>query len=363
VARRLLLWLAYLFAVLAFFEGSARLALGNRTFYDRIFSGDSTTYRLSWLERRASSGSPTTYPIDEFSPTLGWKLKPNLRDVDAFRGKLVNSNARGLRGRREFGYAKPPGVFRILVLGDSFAFGDDVGDEDAFPHVLQELLPQVEVLNLGVHGYGHDQMLLYLQEEGLRYQPDLVLLGFLPLDMGRNILAFRDYAKPRFVLRDGKLVLTHSPVPSVEETLAAERYGSRFLDLIRILEARLRSRSGAAARETKELTLAILDEIRAEAEAAGARAVYAYLPAFAELTHPDPSKTPDERFFFDYCENRGIPAIYLRPYFLSKLELGFEFEVWDHWSEFEHRIAAEGIAAELLARGLMPMAGVPRAEP
>jgi hypothetical protein len=285
---------------------------------------------------------------------LGWRVEPNLRNLEAYRGKVLSTNSRGLRGRTEYGHEKPPEAFRIVVLGDSFTFGEEVGDEETYSHVLQELLPQAEVLNFGVHGYGHDQMLLYLQEEGLRYKPDLVLLGFLTVDMERNILAFRDYAKPRFELREGKLVLTHSPVPSVAETLAAERYWPRFFDLVSMLRAGYRFRSGAATRESKQLTLAILDEMRATAEAAGARVAFAYLPAFGELTKPDLPKTLPERFFFGYCEERKIPAIYLRPYFLPKLKQGAEFQVYGHWGPLEHRIVAEGIAAELLGQGLVP---------
>ena len=259
VARRVFTWLAYLLAVLAFFEGSARLALRNEAFSKRVSGNDDATWRRRWLERHARLGTPLDYGFDEWSPTLGWKVKPNLRDTEAFRGKPLSTNSRGLRGSVEHSYEKPPGVFRIVVLGDSFTFGEEVGDEETYSHYLQELLPQVEVLNLGVHGYGHDQMLLYLQEEGLRYKPDLVLLGFLTVDMERNILAFRDYAKPRFVLRDGKLVLTHSPVPSVEETLAADKHWPRFFDLVSMLQAGYRFRSGAATREAKQLTLAILE--------------------------------------------------------------------------------------------------------
>jgi hypothetical protein len=72
-----------------------------------------------------------------------------------------------------------------------------------------------EVLNLGVHGYGHDQMLLYLREEGLRYRPDVVLLGFVQIDMPRNQLSFRDYAKPRFGVRRR---LSRRNVPGVPRT-------------------------------------------------------------------------------------------------------------------------------------------------
>ena len=354
MARRLAGWLAYLLALLLFFEGSARLALGNEAFSKRVSGNDDATWRRRWLERHARLGTPIEHGFDEWSPTLGWKVKPNLRDTEAFRGKPLSTNSRGLRGPVEHNYEKPPGVFRIVVLGDSFTFGEEVGDEETYSHYLQELLPQTEVLNLGVHGYGHDQMLLYLQEEGLRYKPDLVVLGFLTVDMERNILAFRDYAKPRFELREGKLVLTHSPVPSVAETLAAESYRSGFFDLVTMLRAGYRLRSGAATREAKQLTLAILDGMRATAEAAGARVAFAYLPAFGELTKPDLPKTLPERFFFGYCEDRKIPAIYLRPYFLPKLKQGVEFKVYGHWSPIEHRIVAEGIAAELVAQGLVP---------
>jgi hypothetical protein len=41
------------------------------------------------------------------------------------------------------------------------------------------MLPHTEVINMGVHGYGHDQMLILFGEEGVKYEPDIVILGFL----------------------------------------------------------------------------------------------------------------------------------------------------------------------------------------
>ena len=114
------------------------------------------------------------------------------------------------------------------MLGDSFTFGEDVGDDETYSHHLEQLLPGTEVINLGVHGYGHDQMLIYLREEGVRYRPDVVILGFLTGDMERNVLSFRDYAKPRFVLDGGKLALRNSPVPPPAEMAAAEKWRSKF---------------------------------------------------------------------------------------------------------------------------------------
>jgi hypothetical protein len=49
-------------------------------------------------------------------------------------------------------------------------------------------------------GYEHDQMPLYLEEVGAGFQPDVVLLGFVHLDMERNLLGFSDFATPWFTL-------------------------------------------------------------------------------------------------------------------------------------------------------------------
>ncbi len=353
MSRRLLGWLAYLLGVLLFFEAGARLALSNETLFRRLVLQDEASWRLRWVRRRAATRS-LQFSFDQWSPTLGWKPKPNVHDLEAFAGRPLTTNSRGLRGGRDYPYEKPPGVFRIVVLGDSFTFGEEVGDDDTYAHHLEGLLPGVEVVNLGVHGYGHDQMLLYLQEEGVRYHPDLVLLGFLSDDMIRNTLAFRDYAKPRFVLEGGRLVQERTSVPPPDAMIAAEPYRSRLWDLLTMARARYRDRNGQQYREAQQLTLALLDEMRATAVAAGARPVFFYLPVYGEITKPDLPKTLRERFFFGYCDDRGIASLYLRPYFIAAMAKGTELKVYGHWGPVEHRVAAEGLAAELVARGLVP---------
>ena len=61
-------------------------------------------------------------------------------------------STQGLRDR-EFAVPKPPGLLRILVLGDSVAFGHGVAASEAFPRVLEDLLNSadrpVEVVNGG----------------------------------------------------------------------------------------------------------------------------------------------------------------------------------------------------------------------
>jgi len=240
-----------------------------------------------------------------------------------------------------------------VVLGDSFTFGEEVGDEETFSHRLQSLLPNSEVLNLGVHGYGHDQMLLYLKEEGLRYHPDLVILGFMPDDMERNVLSFRDYAKPHFAVKDGRLELTTGPIPRPKETVAAERWRSKFGDLLTMARSRYEWRSGRTSATTRELTWAILDEMKAASEAAGAKPAFAYLPVYGEIPRLDDEMTGRERAFFAYCKERGIASLYVQPAFGAKAKQGTKFKTEGHWGPVEHRTAAEGLASELTAKGLV----------
>jgi len=343
----------YGLAVVAFFEASARLALRNDRFFRRVAGEDDASWRLRWVKRHAKR--PGIYfDFDAFSPTRGWALRPGIRDLRVFHGSTLNSNSHGLRGRDEFEYAKPPETTRIVVLGDSFTFGEEVSDDETYSRQLARRLPGVEVLNLGVHGYGHDQMLIYFLEEGLKYHPDVVLLGFVSDDMERNLLQFRDYAKPRYVLERGRLALRGSPVPTPDVSYDREWSRLRFFDLLTMLRERYRLSSGARQQEMRRLTLALLDALRDAIVAAGARPAFAYLPIFGEVTRTDPGMTERERFFFSYCRERGIQSIYLSPFFQKRLREGADLSPYGHWRALEHATAAEGIRAYLLEKGLLP---------
>lgn len=129
---------------------------------------------------------------------LGYAHRPNwetVHETDEFR-VTVHTNDLGLRGAPAAA-AKPPGTCRILVLGDSFAFGFGVEDDEAFPAVLARALPpppgfdRLEVLNAGVAGWSADQYLLYLETQGFALAPDLLLLAVTendPADLAWNRL-------------------------------------------------------------------------------------------------------------------------------------------------------------------------------
>ena len=118
-------------------------------------------------------------------PKIIYSLRPDLDVV--FQGVPVQTNARGWRGR-DYAFEKPEGTVRILAIGDSVMFGWGVGERQRYTQRLESLLsrrfPEVrwEVVTLAAPGYSLAMELQVLQEEGLRYEPDLILYGYVAND-------------------------------------------------------------------------------------------------------------------------------------------------------------------------------------
>jgi lysophospholipase L1-like esterase len=79
---------------------------------------------------------------------------------------------------------KPDGVRRIVVLGDSFTWGDQIAElESTWPYVMERALRdrglKVQVLNLAEPGFTTVNSAERLELLGWRFQPDLVVLQFL----------------------------------------------------------------------------------------------------------------------------------------------------------------------------------------
>ena len=108
-----------------------------------------------------------------------YKLKPyenyNWEEIP------ISINALGFRNE-EFSVQKPKDTYRILNLGDSVAFGWEVRMEDTYGKKLERHLNEYsnniryEVINAGVPTWNLEAERNFLLEEGLKYQPDLVIL-------------------------------------------------------------------------------------------------------------------------------------------------------------------------------------------
>ncbi len=128
-------------------------------------------------------GSPQGFRINE--PNAHYRHKSADVEVD-FR-----INSQGMRADHDYSVEKPPGLRRVVVLGDSYTMGYEVAEPQCYARVLERDLrargDQVEVLNGGVSGYSTAEAYLRLTREMLAYHPDVVVIGFYGNDIVDNV--------------------------------------------------------------------------------------------------------------------------------------------------------------------------------
>jgi hypothetical protein len=307
----------------------------------------SLTRELKWRARHTINDEIITsrhHAFDQYSPELGWEPRPN------FRSHRLTTNSQGLRGMREYDRQPPPDVRRILCVGDSFMFGEGVRDEESLPAQLERVLSTAsdggrwEALNLAVHGYGTDQQWLRLQRLGFQYTADVVVLGFFEDNLERNVMRFRDYAKPYFDLIEGRLVLRNTPLPSPEELLshppelplcyvrswcAAQGIAENLLSDVE------RSRAG-------RVTLAILDTMREESRNRGMAFVLMSIPRRIRQTASE-----TEVMLSRWAYRTSTPFLNLREAYL-RLPAPDQARLYDgHWTVYGTQLTAQLLAKRI----------------
>jgi hypothetical protein len=263
----------------------------------------------------------------------------------------IHTNSLGARGDVEVPYERTD-KRRIVVIGDSYAFGFGVtSDENTYAAKLGGLLRDTEVVNLGVPSYGTDQMLLSYIEEGVRYKPDLLIVGVIGEDAARNILWFYTYAKPMYVLEGERLVLTHVPVPTFAQLRSWEPWQLKLFDVAHLAYCAIEARTGAATKRAERITVALWAEIARVAAEAHARPLFVYAPSTKELlSDPIPPTGPLLR---EFAAKRGVSVLDLTAEFRRRTDAG-ESIGWPHWSDHGHEVVAEGLAEMIERDRLLP---------
>jgi lysophospholipase L1-like esterase len=186
-------------AVLAVVEVSLRVfdPLG-RHYHDDLAIYRAEALRYTW--ERLPPPPPGAVPegLDLDGPL--YLHRPNLdRRIGSFH---LRTNSLGFRGP-EVAAAKPAGTFRILVLGDSVAFGWGVDDDATFVRRFEAEAnaagkpPRIEVVNTALPMYDSVQQLAVLRDFGLALQPDLVVLVYVVNDIEPT----RDVVEQHFLAR------------------------------------------------------------------------------------------------------------------------------------------------------------------
>ena len=312
--------------------------------------------------------SPERDRFWKYDPLLGWAHEPGqegIFETPQFR-TVVRINENGLRDGQH-SYERQNDSERIVVLGDSFAWGYGVEESERFSQLLENSL-DVEVINAGVSGYSTDQELLWYKSEGIKYETDLVILVIAGNDLGDNEqqLVSTIYYKPKFVLEEGQLVLTGYPVPKTsprgklvyslsQRSALAFFLVQRYFDFVSLYgKAKGNSdhlgspvSSGTAERKPFKLTVSLIDEIRNIAESRKAK--------FMIVTTDRWWNYPSEETYKDF-----VTALQGAGFLVLDVESmpGFDPEEMlipddGHWNQAGHEFVAEKIKALIEIRQLL----------
>ena len=315
---------------------------------------------------------PWKYPQVRYrsDPNLIFSLIPNESAYSA--DKPLTLNSRGFRGP-EIGYSRKPGVLRILFLGDSIAFGTGVRNEEVVTARVKDLLAlrgiRAEVINTAVPSYNLSQEVAFLRHEGIRYQPDWVVVGMCWNDINDKTcvkvsadgwLISRGASEKTGLQRyfDSELVYELRNIMKKSRLAFAVTQGTRALHASIFPDEHSRFRTGVLEGvETPRIVEGwrhieeAMRELRTISEGHGARPLLVTFPVPIALERSFPhSSYPDKAL--SIAEKAGIPSIDLEPLFRSRYRghdsLFIPYD-GDHPNASGHDIAARAIVAYLLS--------------
>jgi hypothetical protein len=172
--------------------------------------------------RDSSTERSLTYQYDS---EIGWAPVPNSSAVVTnVRTIHARHNSLGLRDI-EFVRDNRPAM---LFIGDSFVWGLDSEADERFTDLLRTRIPDTNIVNAGVSGYGTDQEYLLLQRLWPKIEPKVVALVFCTENDrfdNTSSVRYESYQKPYFAtLPDGSLELRGQPVPKSRQVYIRENW-------------------------------------------------------------------------------------------------------------------------------------------
>jgi hypothetical protein len=300
-ARRFLLNFLLLAVTVLVFAGVLEIAL-------RLIFARSLDFSMEMWKYAVALKRPSP------NPRLSFAHVPN---GSAFlMGVEVRTNSAGLRDR-EYSREKPPGVFRIVALGDSTTLGWGVPLEQTAAKILERELNasgrgRFEVLNAGVGNYNTVQEVEHYLTYGRAFHPDLVILEYFindaePVPHERNMgMLGHSYLAAFLISRYDATLRLMGRRPQWREY-----YSNLYRD-------------GAPGFEAAKDALRRLDEVT---RADGTGLLVAILPELHQIGHDYPF-AKEHRKIEDFLALLGVPAMDLIGGLRGGLSGGPESALW-----------------------------------
>lgn len=342
-------------------------------------------------------------PIYESDPLLVYRLKPNYNAAYHQPEFSIHEQTNGIGLRNEPIGPKRPGVLRILGLGDSFCYSNSVELKETFFKQLEDLGRQgpggeVEVINAAVPAYSTVQEYRYLRRDGMRLDPDIVVLGFyVGNDFQDSYELFDSAGRPTIDVVEGELRANEN-FPSARydrqeralrtATLSLRSFFSSHSELYVFLRERfgevlwkmgLRNnppppdfcaRVPSAAMEAGwARTRGVLDSVAVLCSSHNVRLLVVLLPTQYQV-HPDlwthhfttfgldPGDYDldrPQRLMREYCEQRGIEYVDVLPAMRAHASSGHLFyPIASYMTPSGHRLVAAAVDAHLVSASHEP---------
>ncbi len=298
------------------------------------------------------------------------RMLPHARAVH--RGIPITTNSYGLRDS-EIVVPKPPGVYRILMVGDSFTFGQGIPLlSQTIPKQLEARLrsageSRAEVINFGVCGLNTFEELMSYVQQGRRLEPDRVVLLWVPFDHDLNGYRFGDLAdflEHRSLPRNPGAVGTPPPDESTpgrwmslrerwKNTYTVLYFGRRIKSVLIKMGFNPNRYEEAEHNDTNSegyrLMFASLRSFAAICKEQGVGFEVAIFPGLQSL---------DSNYYYDliyskieaFCRSEGIACCDLFPAFRGRNPARLHVSIFDA----HPNVQADSIAAEALAACLRP---------
>ncbi|MEO1083356.1 MAG: SGNH/GDSL hydrolase family protein, partial [Acidobacteriota bacterium] len=324
-------------------------------------------------------------------PHTGFLQKPN--SVGSYPGGAAYINDLGHRDD-DATRRKADGVFRILVIGDSFTVGANVEQDEPYAQVLERLLrrefgDRIEVLNAGVGAWNPLQYAQYYEFHGRALDPDLVVVGFFvgndsyvaqtdPGELrtavaGRRVtrekaaahaesLTFKIHLYQRsniarWWLNRGAVVFDEGDVLDDGSPRDGGRFSDKYLAIQSRRFNRNHLRNNERRRQKMENCVFQVGRIRELAAEDGAPVHVLLIPdenqinrSLAEAVWPEENADRydldmPQALLLDMFAERGLPVVDPRPDLLAHPKRLYMNDT--HWNAEGHRVAAEALHAAL----------------
>lgn len=302
-------------------------------------------------------------------PTLIARMAPGRQGTISLPGLYRYRYAHDDEGRRITPHSAETGAAgTVLLLGDSFAYGMGVDDDETLANVLAWRLGQrgtpARVVNAAAIGKGPAYALRMLETVGRDWRGDAVVYAFYPNDFAN--LRHELYAR----LDDGRLIDPGGDAPTVRQRArianlpGAQWVGERshLAGLLRVAALATFGTNGPGPEaidldttrtptayhvpQTLPLARAVLAALDSTVQARGGRLITLYVPSAAEVAAFRRTGAPsaDEAAFDGVRRSLGLDGVSATPALASSgAPIATLYYPEIHWRAPAHALGAQGL--------------------